>query len=80
MPLRAVKRRRTPPSAREGFRAIGLVLRPRGLHGELKLKLLTDFLERFDVGATVYLNGEPPQDPSVAMRGRRRPHPTCRPR
>lgn len=59
MPLRAVKRRRTPPSAREGFRAVGLILRPRGLHGELKVQSLTDFPERFDVGATIYLDGEP---------------------
>ncbi len=59
MPLRAVKRRRTPPSAREGFRAVGLILRPRGLHGELKVQSLTDFPERFDVGASLYLDGEP---------------------
>ena len=59
MPLRAVKRRRTPPSARDGFRAVGLILRPRGLDGELKVQSLTDFPERFYVGATVYLDGEP---------------------
>ena len=59
MPLRAVKRRRTRPSAREGFRAVGLILRPRGLHGELKVQSLTNFPERFDVGATIYLDGEP---------------------
>ena len=58
MPLRAVKQRRQRTrSARDGFRAVGLVSKPRGLRGEIKIQLLTDFPERFDVGATVFVNG-----------------------
>ncbi len=56
MPLRAVKRRRAAPrEARPGFRAVGLVLKPRGLRGELKAQSLTDFPERFDPGATLHI-------------------------
>ncbi|MBI1821593.1 MAG: hypothetical protein HY036_02675 [Nitrospirae bacterium] len=34
---------------------IGKILKPRGLSGELKVKLLTDFPERFAAGKTVLL-------------------------
>ena len=58
MPLRAVKQRRQRTrTARDGFRAVGLVSKPRGLRGEIKIQLLTDFPERFNVGATVFVNG-----------------------
>ena len=43
---------------RDGYRAIGLVERPRGLKGELKALPLTDFPERFDPGARVFIGGE----------------------
>jgi 16S rRNA processing protein RimM len=42
---------------RDGFRAIGLVERPRGLKGELKALPLTDFPERFQPGARVFISG-----------------------
>jgi len=40
---------------REGFIAVGRVLRPWGLHGDLKVQSLTDFPERFDPGARLWL-------------------------
>ena len=43
---------------RDGFRAVGLVERPRGLKGELKARPLTDFPERFAPGARVFIAGE----------------------
>jgi 16S rRNA processing protein RimM len=58
MPLRAVKaRRRRPSQSRAGFRAVGRVLKPRGLHGELKVFPLTNFPERFDPGARILIAG-----------------------
>ncbi len=57
MPLRAVKDRRLRPSqTRAGFRAIGRVLKPRGLNGELKIFPLTSFPERFDPGETILID------------------------
>ena len=44
---------------RDGYRAIGLLERPRGLNGELKALPLTDFPERFDPGARVFIAGAP---------------------
>ena len=44
---------------RDGFRAIGLIERPRGLKGELKVRSLTDFPERFAHGARVFVEGLP---------------------
>lgn len=46
------------PEAREGYRAIGRVERPWGLRGDIKVFPLTDFPERFDPGARVYVRGE----------------------
>ena len=40
---------------RDGYRAIGVVERPRGLKGEVKARPLTDFPERFDPGARVFI-------------------------
>jgi 16S rRNA processing protein RimM len=40
---------------REGFIAVGRVLRPWGLHGDLKVASLTDFPERFDPGGRLWL-------------------------
>lgn len=58
MPLR-LGREREDRMPRDGYRAIGLVERPRGLKGELKALPLTDFPERFAEGARVYIGGEP---------------------
>ena len=43
---------------RDGYRAVGVVERPRGLKGELKALPLTDFPERFAAGARVYIAAE----------------------
>jgi 16S rRNA processing protein RimM len=40
---------------REGFIAVGRVLRPWGLRGDLKVQSLTDFPERFEPGARLWL-------------------------
>lgn len=40
---------------REGFIAVGRVLRPWGLRGDLKVQSLTDFPERFDPGVRLWL-------------------------
>lgn len=42
---------------REGYRAAGLIERPRGLKGEIKVLPLTDFPQRFDPGARVFIGG-----------------------
>ncbi|MDE2966963.1 MAG: ribosome maturation factor RimM [Chloroflexota bacterium] len=42
---------------RAGYRAVGLVERPRGLKGEIKVLPLTDFPQRFDRGARVFIGG-----------------------
>ena len=56
MPLR-LGQQREQRMPRDGYRAVGLVERPRGLKGELKALPLTDFPERFAVGARVYIAG-----------------------
>ena len=38
---------------------VGLIRSPHGLRGEVKVESLTDFPERFDPGATVWLDGAP---------------------
>lgn len=42
---------------REGFVAIGRVRRPWGLRGEIKAEPLTDFPDRFDPGARLWVAG-----------------------
>ena len=59
MPLRGA-RRAALPRPREGFRAVGRVERPWGLRGEIKVLPLTDFPERFDAGARVFVRGDSP--------------------
>ena len=44
---------------RDGYRAIGVIERPRGLKGEMKALPLTDFPERFDPGARIFVSGLP---------------------
>ena len=57
MPLRGA-RGAPAPQPREGFRAVGRVERPWGLRGEVKVLPLTDYPERFDPGARVFVGGE----------------------
>ena len=57
MPLRIARRqRRLDP--RPGYRAAALIERPRGLRGELKALPLTDFPERFEAGARVWIGAQ----------------------
>ena len=42
---------------REGYVAVGRVLRPWGLRGHVKVESLTDFPERFAPGARLWLDG-----------------------
>lgn len=46
---------RSSQEPREGFIAVGRVLRPWGLRGDLKIQSLTDFPERFEPGAGLWL-------------------------
>ena len=46
-------------SPRPSHITIGKVVGPHGILGALKITPATDFLERFEPGRTVYLNGEP---------------------
>lgn len=43
---------------REGYVAVGRVLRPWGLRGDVKVESLSDFPERFDPGSRVWLDGQ----------------------
>lgn len=53
------------------FLAVGRVLRPHGLRGELLLETLTDFPERLDDAETVYLGAAAEPHPLEAARRRR---------
>lgn len=57
------QRRRQPTSPRlpdvtPGFVAVGRVLSPWGLRGDLKIQALTPFSDRFQPGRSLYLGGE----------------------
>lgn len=41
----------------DGAITIGQVVGPFGIRGGVKVKVLTDFLERFDAGRSVWING-----------------------
>ena len=41
------------------FLIVGHILAPWGIHGEIKVEVVTDFPERFASGKVVYLNGYP---------------------
>jgi len=41
------------------FIAIGQILAPRGIKGKLKVKVVTDFPQRFTPSSTVYVNRQP---------------------
>jgi len=57
MALRLGGSQREDRMPRDGYRAVGVVERPRGLNGELKALPLTDFPERFEPGARVFIGG-----------------------
>ncbi|MCY3569145.1 MAG: ribosome maturation factor RimM [Chloroflexi bacterium] len=57
MALRLGGSQREERMPRDGYRAVGVVERPRGLNGELKALPLTDFPERFEPGARVFVGG-----------------------
>jgi 16S rRNA processing protein RimM len=48
---------RLSPEPREGFVAVGRIVRPWGLRGDVKVQSLTDVPERFDPGSTLWLAG-----------------------
>ncbi|HXH60831.1 MAG TPA: ribosome maturation factor RimM [Fimbriimonadaceae bacterium] len=50
---------RRPASEPDGHVRVGQIVGPFGIKGAVKVKPLTDFLERFEVGATVFVDGEP---------------------
>lgn len=54
------RRRPLPPQPEvtPGFVAVGRVLTPQGLHGDLKVLLLTPFPDRFQPGRSVHLGGD----------------------
>jgi len=45
-------------SNQAAYLAIGRIVGPHGVRGEVKVKVLTDFPERFDVGSRLLLEGE----------------------
>lgn len=47
----------TPPE----FLIVGRILAPRGIEGELKVQITTDFPDRFASGRLVYIDGQPLQ-------------------
>jgi 16S rRNA processing protein RimM len=52
------------------FITIGQILAPRGVKGKLKVKVLTDFPQRFAPAATVYVNRQPMTIDSAAWHKR----------
>lgn len=47
-----------PPTVRPGFLAVGVALTSFGVRGDIKVEPLTDFPERFEPGARLWLAGE----------------------
>ena len=41
------------------FITIGRILAPKGIKGKLKVKVITDFPQRFAPSSTVYINRQP---------------------
>ena len=60
-----------PPKPR--FLALGRILRPHGVHGEVVVEVMTDFPERFEALETVYL-GDAQQPTPHRLRSRRQFH------
>ena len=44
-------------SPQNDFMAVGRIMAPHGIHGEIKVEVLTDFPKRFAPGARVWLEG-----------------------
>jgi len=55
-------------SKREDYLAVGRIIGAHGVRGEIKVKLLTDFPERFEPGALLYLEGESVQREVLSSR------------
>lgn len=55
-------------SHQTAYLAIGRIVGPHGVRGEVKVKVLTDFPERFDVGSRLLLEGEPVQREVLSTR------------
>ncbi len=52
----------------KGYMAVGRIVGAHGVHGEIKVKILTDFPERFTPGALLYLEDESFQREVLAAR------------
>jgi len=53
---------------RETYLAVGRMIGPHGVRGEIKVKQLTDFPERFATGSLLFVEGEPFQREIVSSR------------
>jgi 16S rRNA processing protein RimM len=53
---------------REAYLAVGRIIGAHGVHGEIKVRQLTDFPERFATGALLFLEGESFQREIVSVR------------
>ena len=53
---------------RESYLAVGRIIGAHGVRGEIKVRQLTDFPERFAVGALLFVEGEPFQREIVSSR------------
>jgi len=53
---------------RESYLAVGRIIGAHGVRGEIKVRQLTDFSERFAVGALLFVEGEPFQREIVSSR------------
>ena len=54
--------------ARESYLAVGRIIGAHGVRGEIKVKQLTDFAERFVAGSLLYVEGESIQREVVSSR------------
>ncbi len=52
----------------KGYMAVGRIVGAHGVHGEIKVRILTDFPERFTPGALLYLENESFQREVVSAR------------
>jgi 16S rRNA processing protein RimM len=63
------------PQTTNGYLAIGRIIAPHGIRGEVKVEVLTDFPERFKPGAHVFLGaGTEDQEARPAKIAAARPH------
>ena len=59
------------PRQREALMAVGRIVGPHGIRGEIKVKILTDFPERFAPGSLLYLGEEDFQREVISSRPHR---------